>query len=419
MTPRKRLATTGDRGNLVRLFMETKGRMKRYVVQWGPKGARQQDSWPADARGKAEAEAFFKAFGETARQSSTAPEPLTVRAMWTAYLEAEAEHLRPRSLALYSASWRKWEQHVKPDSVADQLDIRTIAEFRKRLDEQKLETATVKATIAQVRIVYNWAERMELISRNRWHLFVHKVAKEKRTKPRAEFSSAEFVAIWKALNTNRRGQWRAWCAVGLLGIYGNRQNEILQLQWSWIDGDYVNIPGDVVKTGEEGTLKLFALTRTILDIAKRWAIAEKYKGAYVLFSGQAAGRTHASQQPFYSIQTLTDHIHRAEARAGIASIKWRAGHGFRRGLVGDLADETGDVMFALQAIGDRDVRMASRYRVRRNDKVNTAVEGRADRLFGEGATKVQPSPENSEAPTVSSVEASKLTLSKSTTSETP
>lgn len=399
MTPRKRLATTGHRGNLVRLFLDTNGREKHYRVQWGPRGARQQESWPADARGKSEAEAFFKAFGETMRQEASASEPLTVRGMWVAYLEAEADHLRPRSILLYSGSWRKWEQHVKPDAVAEQLDIRTIHDFRKRLDDQNLETATVKACIANVRIVYNWAERMELITRNRWHLFVHKVAKEKRTKPRAEFSSAEFVAIWKALNPKLRGQWRPWVAIGLLGIYGNRQNEILQLQWSWIDGDYVHIPGDVVKTGEASTLKLFTLTKSILEVARRWAEAEGYTGPYVLFAGK--GRSRTPKNPYYSIQSVTDHIHRAEARVGITAIKWRAGHGFRRGLVGDLADETGDVMFALQAIGDRDVRMASRYRVRRNDKVNAAVAGRAGRLFGQSATEcatnVQPTPQNKAA----------------------
>ena len=172
-------------------------------------------------------------------------------------------------------------------------------------------------------------------------------------------------------------------AIGLLGIYGNRQNEILQLQWSWIDGDQVNIPASVVKTGEDRVLALFPLTRGILDVAKRWRETLGYQGKYILFTGQPAGGRHQSKRGHYSIQTLTNQLHRAGERAGVPYIKGRAGHGLRRGLVGDLADESGDVMLALQAIGDRDVRMASRYRVRRNDKVDAAVKGRADRLFPE------------------------------------
>ncbi|HEV8411805.1 MAG TPA: hypothetical protein VGQ30_14975, partial [Gemmatimonadaceae bacterium] len=130
-------------------------------------------------------------------------------------------------------------------------------------------------------------------------------------------------------------------------------------------------------------------------------------GPYVIFTGQAKGRTHESQQGFYSIQSFTDTLHRAERRAGVETIQWRAGHAFRRGLVGDLADESGDIMLALQAIGDRDVKMAQRYRVRRNDKIDAAVQGRVTKLFGEGATKVQP---NDETAPESAVESHPISL---------
>lgn len=273
--------------------------------------------------------------------------------------------------------------------------MQQIADFRRELDARGLATATVKAIIRDVRLVYNFGERTELLTRNRWHLYQHKVAKEKRTKPRAEYRAEEFQAIWRALDPQHAGQWRAWVAVGLLGIYGNRQHEILNLQWDWIAGDTVIIPGDVVKTGEDSRLDLFPLTRGILDAAHRWREREGYAGAYVLYPGQlppqrGAAGANPTKHPHYTIQSLTDAIHRAEQRAGVPSIRWRAGHGFRRGLVGDLADATGDVQFALQAIGDRDPRMAGRYRVRRNDRIATEVRGRAERIAGEDATNVQP-----------------------------
>lgn len=397
MTARRRLGTTGERGALVRLFLETRGKVARYVVQWGPAGARQQESWPATKAGKAEAEAFFKAFGEEATRQATGA-PLTTRALWTAYLAAEAEHLRPRSLALYRASWRQWEQFYGAETVAEAVTVQQIADFRRALDARPLATATVKAIIRDVRIVYNWGERTELLAKNRWHLFVHKVAKEKRTTPRAEYRADEFLAIWRALDPRKPSQWRSWVAIGLLGIYGNRQNEILQLQWNWITDDEVHIPPAVVKTGEPGTLQLFPLTRGILNVARQWQARLGYTGAYVIPTGQAPGRLHQSQQPYYSIQTLTGQLHSAEKRAGVPQIRWRAGHGFRRGLVGDLADATGDVMLALQAVGDRDARMAPRYRVRRNDRIATEVRTRADRLFPEGATDLQPEPETSGDP---------------------
>jgi integrase len=335
-----------------------------------------------------------------------------VREIWTAYLVAEAEHLRPNTRRLYSEAWRTWEQYIGPDSEAEGLTIQQIHDYRRELDGRGLSTATVQDKIRNVRIVYNWAERNELIRVNKWHLFVYKVAKEKRTKPRAEYRSDEFLAIWRALDPSNAGQWRAWVAVGLLGIYGNRQNEILNLRWSWIDGDTVTIDPSVVKTGEEGTLTLFPLTRGILDVAREWRAREAYTGDYVLFPGKRT--SHATTREHYSIQSLTDALHRAERRAGVDVIEWRAGHGFRRGLVGDLAEQTGDVQLALQAIGDKDIRMAAHYRRRRNDRVAAVVQERAARLGS--ATNVQRDDENTNASSVETDEANRVTEGVSTLS---
>lgn len=405
MTPqRKRLATFGERGALVRLFEEHRDGRKRLIVQWGPKGARQQMSFPATKAGKAEAEAFIKAFVAESEEKAAAPAPLTVRALWTAYLADVAEHLRPNTLRLYRDAWRTWEQFINAETIADDVTIQQIMEFRRTLDARGLATATVKDAIRNVRIVFNWGERMELLTRNRWHLFVHKVAKEKRTKPRAEYRSDEFLRIWRALDPARQGQWRAWGLVGLLGIYGNRQHELLNLRWDWITAETITIDPAVVKTGEQRVLGIVPQAARILDVVRDAARREGYAGPYVFPPGQRDAQRHAaganmSALAHYSIQSFTDALHRAERRAGMPPVKWRAGHGFRRGLMGDLADATGDVTLALQAIGDRDLRMASHYRVRRADRVNAAIGERAERLFrpeqpANGATQVQPRPEN-------------------------
>lgn len=386
MTRRKRLATFGTRGQLVRLFLEDRDGVKRHVVQWGPKGARKQESFAGDRDGRAEAEAFFNAFGKELERGPKRA-PVTNRELWNAYLAAEADHIRPRSLLLYSGAWRTWEQFAGKDAVAQDTTVLQCAEFQKAL-EATLATATVRATIGQVRTVFNWGERMELLDRNKWHLFLLKFPKDKRTKPRAEYRADEFLKLWRALDPTRRDQWRPWVAIGLLGIYGNRQNEILNLQWAWVVADAVEIPPQFVKTGDERTLRLFPLTQAILGIAREWREREGYSGDYVLFPGQSAAqraRGNATQEPHYTIQSLTGALHRAEQRSGVETIRWRAGHGFRRGLVGDLVDATGDVTLALQAIGDRDLSMATHYRVRRHDKVDAAIQDRAARLVPSGA----------------------------------
>lgn len=386
---RPRLATLGKRGNLVRLYVETRRGAKKYVVQFG--AAREQITFPFTPEGKAEAEAFATGFGKESQKPNAERPRLTNRELWTAFANSE-QHLRARTRLLYAADWRTWEQFAGAQNVAEDTTVVQCGEFRKVLDSKGLATATVKATITNIRTVFNWGERMELLERNRWHLFVLKIAKEKRTKPRAEYRADEFLRIWRELDPKKVGQWRPWVAIGLLGIYGNRQNEILNLQWSWIDDDLVTIPPEYVKTGEERSLRIFPMTRRILDVATDWAMRTGYDGDYVLFPARPTNR-----EPHYTIQSLTTALHSAEERAGVEQIRWRAGHGFRRGLMGDLTDETGDVTLALHAIGDRDLSMASHYRVRRDDRIDRAVQGRAERLFPEDATKLQPTTASNES----------------------
>jgi integrase len=181
------------------------------------------------------------------------------------------------------------------------------------------------------------------------------------------------------------------------------------LQWeseepgnvSRITDDEAVIDRPYVKTGVEIRLPLFPLTRDLLAVAKAWAAHEGYRGTQVFYPGLQVGSRNASKLPHYSIQSYTNALHAAERRAGITPIPYRAGHGFRRGLVGDLTELTGDVHGALQAINDRDPRMASHYRVRRDDSVQKLLERRIGSLDSlpdslKCATNVQPNPENAE-----------------------
>lgn len=402
MTRGKRLATMGDRGELVRLFEEVRGDVKYHVVQWGQKHARRQESFAGTRAGRLEAEAFMRDFKRELDTADAPAPPLTLRALWDAYRAAEFSHLRPNTRRLYTEAWRHLESHLSPAHVAQDIDVPTIAAFRAALDA-RLATATVKRTITVCRIVFRWAEVSEVLQRNKWHLYKHKVAKEARTAPRAEYRTDEFARIWLHFDPTKQHQWRPYVAIGLLGLYGNRQTELLAgLQWPNISDDEILIPGAYVKTGDDLHLPLVPLTRELLAVARSWREAEGYAGVHVLFPGQRIGQKvfNGSKRPHYSIQSLTDAIHRAERHAGVPTILYRAGHGFRRGLVGDLADVTGDVALALQAVGDRDIRMAQHYRLRRLDKMRALFADRAQNLSEhrpKGATKVQSSPEKQNA----------------------
>jgi integrase len=395
---RKRIATFGKRGNLVRVMETNDAKGRRFVVQWGPSTTREQRSFPG-RQGKQEALAFAEAFAaEAGKPKAAAPErPISTRELWLAYGTATFPHLRPRTKQLYKEFWTRWQEFYGADTPAGDLTYDHCAEFRAALERVGLATATIQKTIVCVRSVYNFAERTEKIARNRWHTFRFKVAKERRTQPRAEYRQHEFLAIWKQFDPADRWQWRPYVAIGLLGLYGMRQNAVLHLQWDDIDeqAETLTFRSAFDKQGEQHVLPLLPLARELMAVAQAWREREAYTGPWVLFTG----RQTLNKGDTYTIQSLWSALKAAEERAGIDPVRFRAGHGFRRGLVGDLLANGVDIELALKAIGDRDIRMARNYAIKRNERISQALSDRAQLLqpTHEPATNLQQRPETTTA----------------------
>lgn len=384
---RKRIATYGKRGQLVRVNEVQDAKGRRYVVQWGPASAREQRSFPGRT-GKAEAVAFAEAFAaEVGKPKADAPPvAITTRQLWLAFQTATFPHLRPRTKVLYKEFWTRWEQFYGPTRPAGDLTHDDCDQFRAELERVGLATATIQNTIVCVRSVYNYAERTEKIGRNRWHTFRFQVAKERRTKPRAEYRQQEFLAIWRQFDPTQRWQWRAHVVIGLLGLYGMRQTATLKLQWGDVNEDAgtLTFRPEFDKQGETHVVPLLPLTRELLGVAKAWREKEGYTGPWIVFAGRASNR-----QETYTLQSLWAALNTAEKAAGIAKITHRAGHAFRRGVVGDLLADGVDIELALKAIGDSDLRMARNYAVKRDDRITDALTRRAA-SFTDGATNLQP-----------------------------
>lgn len=392
---RKRVATYGRRGSLVRVDEVRRDGVRRYVVTWGSKGGRQQVSYPGTPAGRQEALAFAEGYEAEARKPKAAqPAPdLTTAELWEHFKAATWPHLRPRSRALYTENWKRWESYFHAGTPAQSMTLANAYEFRASMEATGLATRTIKAAVDCVRMVYNFAERGELIPRNRWHQYRFKVAKEKRTQPRAEYTEAEFLTLWRQFDPTNSKHWRAWVTLGLLGIYGQRQTATLHLQ----DPADVDEEAGVLifraaynKTGDETHLPILPITREILAVSRQWRATLGITGPWLI----PAARERNNGET-YTLQSFWSALENAEKRAGIAKVRFRAGHGFRRGLVGDLLADGADIELALKAIGDRDVRMAQHYAVKRNSRIEAALGARAARI--EGATKGRPTPENSEA----------------------
>src|SRR6185436_5091554 len=276
----------------------------------------------------------------------------------------------PSTLTSYKQAWGRIAAYVGAEASVDSLTAEQVYGFPRHL-ETTLAAATVRTTLSAVRVVFNWARRLELISENRWKAYRHKTPASRRTQQRGEYRQGEVKTLLAQLDWREPDDWRMWVAIGLLAIYGARPSEILQLEWSWITDDAIILPEWAVKTRESRELALLPLSRAILKVAERWRPSAEC--GYVI-----PGRNGS----FFPLRDFTRRLHALEERAGIPYVRYRAGHAFRRGLVGDIADATGDVSLALLAVGDRNIHEAKNYRVRRKDSTAAPVEQRAGGFGG-------------------------------------
>lgn len=363
---RKTLVSYGPSRATVRVF--TEGDLVR--VQWRESGRVLTKSWANTPAGRTEAKAWAKGFAESREfRRVGASQRLTLRQLWERYTAAEFPLLRENTKRLYGEAWRRWEFMMGAKMVAEDANVESVAAFRRELEEKhKLAVNTVRMAVRAVKTVYAFGLRTEIIARNRIEGYRFKVAKEKRPKPPAEFTPAEFGRILAALDATRAGQWRAFVALALCGYQGARQHAVLHLQWSDIDleAGVIHWRAEWDKMGNEWTQPIREQARKALEAAWRWRAMLGYNGPWVVPAPRSKGETP------YDKQTLWWNLKEASKRAGVEKLRWRAGHGFRRMLATDVHELTGDPLLAMRSIGDTDIRQAETYIKTRDGSVAKA-----------------------------------------------
>jgi len=259
----------------------------------------------------------------------------------------------------------KWENAWGIHFPVENTTLDMAHQFRRDLTRLGLATTTNRQTVRTVQMVYAWGERNELITRNRLRLFRFRVSKDERVESPAEYRDDDVMKILAALDPKLRTQWRPFVALAVCGAQGVRQHAVLHLKWDDVQGDTVTWQKAWDKLGREWSQPVRNLTRVALEVARFWREELDYTGPWVIPSGSAKNRSET-----YSAQSLWSALCDAEKRAGIPHIKGRGAHGLRRLLAGNVAELTGDAVLAMNSIGDTDVRMASRYLKKRNDRID-------------------------------------------------
>jgi integrase len=190
----------------------------------------------------------------------------------------------------------------------------------------------------------------------------------------------------------RGDQWRAWVALMLLGHHGMRINAVRNLRWQDVDYDagVIRWPSKYQKQGVDVVQPITWATHSALLVARHWALVElrpraaaQVRGADGKFSHDATQDPPPIETPFvlfaqrrptsaYSYSSFHYSLQRAEEKAKIAHKPYRGAHGFRKMVVGNVIEATGDRMLGLEYVGDQDPRMLKHYDKRTDERIARA-----------------------------------------------
>lgn len=351
--PRITLGLYGPRGKSVRVLLSRDE--ETVIVQRFVRGKREiLRSYPNTTENKRVAKLWAKTFAA----ESDRPEPrrlYTVHELWLAYKAANFDRLRPRTRVLYESRWKRWELFYGADSVAQDAGLHDFDRLRAALT---IALNQRRAVITVVKLVFKWGRERGVLERNDVAGYVFKFPKDQQPLQAAEYSQDEYDAILKALGTPNAKNWRAITALTIAGHQGARIKAVLHLRWEDI-GDSITWQGAYDKTGQTWSQPIREETRKALALA--FQCKPKAFSPWVL--------PGLKDRP-YRYQSLWYQLSEAEKRAGLQRLPYRATHGLRRKVVGDVFGVTGSIELAGEFIGQKEVETTRGYlrdRGRRQD----------------------------------------------------
>lgn len=365
MTTRKQIARLGRRGSTVLVVETTNHGAPCYAVEYRLHGARRREFYPRTRTGRKEALAYADGV-LSSRQSEPARKRLTLDQLYTAFAAEEYPALRPNTQRLYRDNWASFAAFVGTHVIAEDVGLQSCRDLRQELERRALAVNTIAKVFHTMRRVYRWGEEHELLAVAKPLRYRYKVAKENRPTPPAEYRSEEFMALLHALPLDKATTWRAHVVLALCGYQGVRQNAALHLRWEDVDcdGGLLTWRAEWDKVGKEWQQPLRMPTRAVLE-----AIRGRVDGPWVLPKGSAKGKGET-----YTIQSFWAALRRAERAAGVTRLPGRAGHGLRRMVAGNVTEATNNPVLGLHAIGDTDLKQATKYIKHRQDQIKGAFD---------------------------------------------
>ena len=176
----------------------------------------------------------------------------------------------------------------------------------------------------------------------------------------------------------------------ILGHQGVRASAALHLRWDDIDYEHEDViwRAELDKVGREWRQALTWEMVSALTWARWWREKVGYTGPWVFFSlhrRSGAGRDGHARPGVYRVQSFWAALIKAERRVGVTHQPYRAAHGLRRMVSGEVLERTGDPVLAMHYIGDTDMKVMQKYLKRRDDRLREVADSWATDPAVEGS----------------------------------
>lgn len=396
MAKRKRIATYGRRGQLVRVFDEVVGGHRLVRVQWNEtRGAPlTTESWPFSKANVDAAKGYAQGVDQRLAAGGAAPvADRSVRELADLHVAAMAESWAPATLRNFRHRWARFEAFVGRHTSWRLVTEETLDEFRAKMRAADIAVTQRGETVKAVKQCFRWAKRRKLIPENPIGDYVIKVAKAERPVDIPEWSPEDVGRLGGQLLAEQASRsaryWRIEVAFFLVANQGSRSNAFLHLAWADVNlsgetARHPTVPGVVLpprsvwwnpkydKTAEERVQPLTRGAVRALRLAAVWRRRAGEQGPWVFFSPrvdrQGTGEPWTYSAANAALRALAD-----RCRPVVAWHTNRAFHGFRKFRAGEIHRLTGSERAAADWIGDKDIKVVRKHYLKKRAEEQRGV----------------------------------------------
>jgi integrase len=317
--------------------------VERYVDAGRPR----RKNFPTLAGAVAWARAWYDA-GETHGAD------LTLRQLFDRFFGSVPSQRKHRGSTILNAQAhrRRLEQVLGPDFRVNRLTLAHLDGAWQTLLDAGVAPNQVAAKLRLLKRVLAWGHSRELVTHSKaagWDV------PEGKALVIAEYSAEEAGKILAQWDYQQDGwQWRPWAVAMIASSHGFRLNAILHLRWEDVDlaAGTIRLRAETDKTKRDWDRPLTWEALSALRTARYHADRLDKESPWVFYG--------KGDRPYTRSAALAALV-KAEAKAEVPHLRYRGFHGFRRGVVNDVRQRTGDAALALLWVGDRDIRQAKSY----------------------------------------------------------